>query len=106
MIHCTEENGVDIGKNCSLGHGYVVHGASVGNNCIIGMNASVLDGAVIGDNCIIGAGAVVKQGMEVPANSVVAGVPGKVVRENVEGLEEACKKNARSYHHVTPGSAL
>lgn len=80
-IHVNEGFGVSIGDNVTIGHNAVVHGCSVGNNCLIGVGSVILDGARIGDNCIIGAGAVVTKNVEIPANSVVMGVPGRVVRE-------------------------
>jgi len=99
VIHCTPENGVEIGAGCSLGHGCIVHGATVGDNCIVGMNASVLDGAVIGDNTIIGANALVTPGMKIPSDSLVVGVPGKVVKQG-DGMGEACRLNADSYRRL------
>ncbi len=75
---------VKIGKNVTLGHGAIVHGARIGDNVLVGMNATVLDGAEIGDWCIIGAGAVVVGGARIPDRSVVLGIPGKVVREITE----------------------
>ncbi|MFH0818107.1 MAG: gamma carbonic anhydrase family protein [Candidatus Micrarchaeota archaeon] len=72
---------VVIGKNVTVGHGAIVHGARIGNNVLVGMNSTILDGAKIGDWCIIGAGAVVVSGAKIPRGSVVLGVPGKVVRK-------------------------
>ena len=97
VIHVTRKKGTTIGKDTSVGHGAVIHSANIGDCCIIGMNATVLDGARIGDNCIIGAGAVVKSGMVIPSNSLVIGVPGKVVKTSEE-LVEVTHKNAVSYH--------
>jgi len=71
-------NDVEIGDNVILGHGAVVHSSRVGNNVLIGMNATTLHNSQIGDNCIIAAGAVVTEGMKIPSNSFVAGVPAKV----------------------------
>ncbi len=100
VIHVSAENSVEIGENVSIGHLAMVHGAKIGNNVIIGINATVLDGAEIGDNCIIGANALVTSGMKVPDNSLVVGVPGKVVKtdETGEKFREACFKNAETYH--------
>src|SRR5690606_14905024 len=65
-----------IGDDVSIGHNAVVHGATVENGCLIGMNATVLSGAVVGEGSLIAAGALVPQGMKVPPRSLVAGVPG------------------------------
>ena len=69
---------VSIGNLVNIGHGAVVHARSIGNNVLIGINATVLHEAEIGDYCLIGAGCVVPSGMKVPDGSFVAGVPGKI----------------------------
>ena len=70
-----------LGKNCTVGHGAIVHGCTVGDNCVIGMGAIILNGAVIGSNCIVGAGALVTGKMNAPDGSVILGSPAKVVKE-------------------------
>jgi carbonic anhydrase/acetyltransferase-like protein (isoleucine patch superfamily) len=67
-----------IGDNCTIGHGAVINGHKIGNNTLIGMNATILHDVEIGDFCIIGAGCVVMQEMKVPDNSFVVGVPGVI----------------------------
>lgn len=67
-----------IGDNCQIGHGAVINGRKIGNNTLIGMNATVLHDVEIGNFCIIGAGCVVMQGMKVPDRSFVIGVPGVI----------------------------
>ena len=69
---------VDIGDNVIVGHGAVINCRRIGNNVLIGMNATLLHGADIGDFCVIGAVCLVSQGMEIPDNSFVAGVPGTI----------------------------
>lgn len=88
--------GTVIGDYCSLGHRAVVHGAEVGNDCLIGIASAVMDGAKVGNRCIIGAMALVPPGMEVPDDSVVMGVPGKIVatRNNFA----ATRRNALVYY--------
>ena len=71
-------NDVEIGDNVIVGHGAVVHSSRVGNNVLIGMNATTLHNSQIGDNCVIAAGAVVTEGMKIPSGSFVVGVPAKV----------------------------
>ena len=97
VVHVDSVNQTKIGDNVSLGHGAVVHGATIENNVIIGMKAVVLNGAVIGKGSVIAAGALVKQGMVVPPGSLVVGLPGKVAREGDASLEEYAAKNARTY---------
>jgi len=69
---------VDIGDRILIGHGAVLNCQRIGNNVLIGMNATILHDAEIGDFCIIGAGCVVGQGMKIPDHSFVVGVPGKI----------------------------
>ena len=76
MLHETST----IGKGCTIGHGAVVHGCTVGDNTLIGMGAIVLTGARIGNNCLVGAGALVTGKMDVPDGSLVLGNPAKVIR--------------------------
>jgi len=73
-----------IGDDVTIGHGSVIHGATIENQCLIGMGAVILDKAVIGAGSIIAAGAVVLEGAKIPKRSLVAGVPGKVRRETTE----------------------
>jgi len=70
--------GVDIGDNIIVGHCAVINCRSIGNNVLIGMNATLLHGAEIGSFCIIGANCLVSQGMKIPDNSFVVGVPAEI----------------------------
>lgn len=79
---------ITIGSNVTIGHGAVVHGAKIGNNVLIGMNSTILDGAEIGDWCIIAAGSLVSPNTKVATESLVVGLPGKVIRK----LEEKDKE--------------
>ena len=88
-----------IGKNVTVGHGAIVHGCTVEDNCLIGMGATILDGAVIGEGSIIGAGALVGENKIIPPRSLVVGVPGKVVREVSDEQFEGILKNAELYVH-------
>lgn len=85
-----------LGKNCTVGHSAIVHGCTVGDNCVIGMGAVVLNGAVIGNNCIVGAGALVTGKMNAPDGSLVLGNPAKVVKELTP---EQLADNAHSAAH-------
>lgn len=69
-----------LGENVSVGHQAMLHGCTIGEGSLIGIQAIVLNGARIGRNCLIGAGALVPEGKEIPDNSLVVGTPGKVVR--------------------------
>ena len=96
VIH-SDENNVDIGDGVIIGHGSIVHGKSIGNNALIGMNATVLHGSSIGEYAIVGAGALVPPGYIVPANTVVMGVPCKVVRKTGEEDIKIIKNTRRNY---------
>jgi carbonic anhydrase/acetyltransferase-like protein (isoleucine patch superfamily) len=80
MIHVGYDAPTTIGDFCSITHRAVVHGASVEDECLIGIGAIVMDGAVIGRGSIVAPGAVVTEGTRIPAGSVVAGVPGRVIK--------------------------
>jgi carbonic anhydrase/acetyltransferase-like protein (isoleucine patch superfamily) len=80
VLHCDYGQPLVIGDNVTIGHGAVVHCASVGEGTLIGMKAVILGGAVVGKNCIVAAGAVVSPGMVIPDGQTVMGVPAKIVR--------------------------
>lgn len=86
-----------VGADVSIGHGAVVHGCTIGDGCLIGMNATVLTGAVVGDQCLVAAGAVVLEGAVVPPRSLVAGVPAKVRRELSDDEVAALHDNSARY---------
>ena len=85
VIHCGED--MTIGDNVTIGHGVVVHCRSVGSNCLLGNNSTILDRAVIGDGCIVGAGALVLGDTVVPDGSFVVGVPATVRPGRTEQAE-------------------
>jgi carbonic anhydrase/acetyltransferase-like protein (isoleucine patch superfamily) len=90
-----------VGRNVSVGHGAVLHGCTVEDDCLIGMSSTVLNGAVIGAGSLVAAGAVVLEGTIVPPGSLVAGVPAKVRRELTEAERDGIRNNAAGYlRHV------
>ena len=72
---------VRIGSGVTLGHGAIAHGCRISDNVLVGMNATLLNGCEIGEWSIVAAGAVVTENMKVPANSLVAGVPARILRQ-------------------------
>ncbi len=80
IVHLADHHGVRVGNYTTIGHAAIIHACEIGDECLIGMGATVLDGAVVGDRCIIGAHALVTQRMVVPAGSMVLGAPAKIVR--------------------------
>jgi carbonic anhydrase/acetyltransferase-like protein (isoleucine patch superfamily) len=82
VVHVTKgQFPTHIGRNVTIGHGAVVHGCTIGDHCLIGMNATVLDDVEVGEGSIIAANALVPMGMKIPPRSLVAGVPAKVKKE-------------------------
>jgi carbonic anhydrase/acetyltransferase-like protein (isoleucine patch superfamily) len=96
IIHVDEDHPATIGDEVTMGHGAIVHGATVGDRCIIGIRAVVLNDCTIGKGSIVGAGAVVPPGTEVPPFSLVLGIPGKVKRTD-PALEQQAMTNASVY---------
>ena len=96
MVHVGYDHATEIGAFCSVTHHATVHGATIGDACLIGINAVVMDGAVIGRGSIVAPGAVVVEGKEIPAHSIVAGVPGKVIKQRDSEREN--RLNAWQYY--------
>lgn len=100
VIHTDADHTVKIGKNVSIGHAAVIHGATISDDCLIGIHATVLNGARIGSGSIIGACALVTEGMIVPEQSLVLGVPGKVVKQDSQYVI-MIRKNAEVYQQLS-----
>ena len=96
-LHADPGFPVTVGERVSIGHNAVVHGATVEDDCLIGMGATVLNGAVIGAGSLVAAQALVPQGMQVPPGSLVAGVPAKVKRELTAEEREGIALNGTQY---------
>lgn len=102
VLHTDAGFPIRIGRGCTIGHGAILHGCTIGDNTLVGMGAIVLNGAKIGRDCIIGAGALVPQGMEIPDGSLAFGSPAKVrralteeeVRSNRAAAEFYCREAA------------
>ena len=86
-----------IGNGVSVGHAAVIHGCTVEDHCLIGMNATVLNGALIGAGSLVAGGAVVLEGTRIPPRSLVAGVPGKVRRTLTDQEYDKVVRNAEIY---------
>ena len=100
IIHVNEQHPVYIGQNVSIGHGAMIHGATIEDDCIIGIHSVILDGAIVKRGSIIGANAVVTSGKTIPENSLVVGVPGKVLNQD-ESYRVQAQKNAEIYRHLS-----
>lgn len=109
MIHVGYEHPVRIGRFCSVTHHATIHGATLEDNVLIGINATVMDGAVIGAGSVVAGNALVREGMQVPPHSIVAGVPAKVIatrdmtspnRENAEFYMGNARAYAKGIHRM------
>jgi carbonic anhydrase/acetyltransferase-like protein (isoleucine patch superfamily) len=115
VLHVDSETPCIIGNWVTVGHGAIVHGCTVGDECLIGMGATILDGAVIGEQSIVGANALVTQGTQIPPRSMVLGAPAKVARPLKEEEIAGLKSWAQSYidnaayclkHNLNVGASL
>jgi carbonic anhydrase/acetyltransferase-like protein (isoleucine patch superfamily) len=80
VIHLADDYGAYIGAWCTIGHAAILHACTIGDECLIGMGATLLDGAKIGARSIVGANSLVPQGFECPPGSMVYGSPARVIR--------------------------
>ena len=97
VVHVDPGVPVHIANGVTVGHGAIVHGASVDSNSLIGMRATLLNNVRVGKNCIVGAHALVTEGKIIPDNSLVLGAPAKIVRSLTDEEVESIRNNVRSY---------
>ena len=99
-VHLGATSPTTIGRGCTVGHGAIVHGCTIGDNVLVGMGSIVMDHAEVGDNCIIGAGALVTGGTQIPAGSLVIGSPAKVKRALTDEEIAANRVDAEEYVEI------
>jgi carbonic anhydrase/acetyltransferase-like protein (isoleucine patch superfamily) len=80
VLHTDENIQLNIGKNVTVGHKVMLHGCTIGDGCLIGINSVILNNAEIGTGCLIGANTLIPEGKKIPDGSLVMGSPGKVIR--------------------------
>ena len=97
VLHTEPWNTLIIGKGVTVGHLAMVHGCTVGDNSLIGINSVILDDVVIGTNCLIGANSIIKSRMNIPDGTVVMGSPAKIVREITEDEIKMIEASANFY---------
>ncbi len=97
VVHVDPENPVSIGEGVTIGHSCIIHGCTIGNNCLIGMGSIIMNGAKIGDNCLIGAGALITENKEFPAGSKIIGSPAKIKSEVTESDLELIRYSSDYY---------
>lgn len=101
-IHMFPGTTVVLEESAHIGHGAIIHGAHIGRNCLVGMNAVVMDRVELGDECIVGALSFVKEGMEIPKRKVVVGNPAKIVKEVSDEMINWKTKGTQLYQRL-PG---
>jgi len=97
VVHVTRETPTIIGNEVIMGHGAIAHACTVGNHVLIGMGAKILDKASLGDWVIVAAGAVVTEKAVIPSNSLVAGIPAKVIKSLGPQHMERIKLGTEAY---------
>lgn len=105
MVHVTNRDAkrpahTVIGDDVTIGHKVIVHGCEIGNRCLIGMGAIVMDRVKIGDDCIVGAGSIVTEGTVIPPKSLAFGSPARVIRELKEEELNWLPKSADHYANL------
>lgn len=114
VFHVDKDCPCIIGKRVTIGHGAVIHGCTIKDGALIGMNATVLDGAVVEEGALIGANALVPEGKVIPAGMLAVGIPAKVLRPLTDeekarieaGVEEYIKLAAESREEMSLSGAL
>ena len=103
VLHTGRGYPVRLGERVTVGHGAIVHGCTIEDDVIVGMGAILMNGCHVGSRCIIAAGALIPEHREIPDDSVVMGVPGKVIRKATE--EDLAKIRANAEHYVNYAAA-
>ena len=97
VLHTDPGMPLIIGRGVTVGHKVMLHGCTIGDNSLIGINAVVLNGAKIGKNCLIGANTLIPEGKEIPDGSLVMGSPGEIVRELNDSALKGLTMSAQGY---------
>lgn len=97
ILHTDPGMPLTIGKGVTVGHKAMLHGCTIGDHSLVGINAVVLNGAKIGKHCLIGANALVTENMEIPDGSMVLGSPAKIKRQLSDEVKATLKLSAENY---------
>ncbi|MBN1616183.1 MAG: gamma carbonic anhydrase family protein [Spirochaetales bacterium] len=100
VVHCDTDIPCVIGSGVTIGHGAIIHSATIGNNSLVGMGAVILNQAMIGEDSIIGAMSLVTSGKSFPPRSLLMGSPAKLVRTLTDEEVEKNRKNALHYRYL------
>lgn len=99
-VHMFPGKTITLKKGAHVGHGAIIHGANLGVNCLIGMNAVIMDDAEIGDECIVGALSFVKAGMKIPARKLVVGNPAQIIKDVSDEMIDWKTKGTALYQQL------
>jgi carbonic anhydrase/acetyltransferase-like protein (isoleucine patch superfamily) len=105
IVHLSDDHGVRVGRHTTIGHAAIIHACEIGDECLIGMGATVLDGAKIGEGCIVGANALVTQRFVAPPGSMILGAPAKIVRPLTAAERAGLRGWAEKYEQVAAAHA-
>ena len=105
IIHMFPGVTVLLKEGAHIGHGAIIHGATIGKNCLVGMNAVIMDNVDLGDECIVGALTLIKEGEKIPARSLVVGNPGKIIKQVSDEMLAWKTEGTRLYQQL-PGDCL
>lgn len=97
VLHTDPGVPLTVGRDVTVGHKVMLHGCTIGDGSLIGINSVILNGARIGKGCLIGANSLIPEGKEIPDGSLVMGSPGKVVRELSEEQQQGLLLSAQGY---------
>jgi len=99
-VHMFPGETVTLKENCHVGHGAIVHGGTLGKNCLIGMNAVIMDDVEMGDECIIGALCFVPAKMKIPNRSLLVGNPAKIIKQVSDEMMDWKTKGTKLYQEL------
>lgn len=102
-LHVDTGDSLSIGDYVTIGHGAIIHCRKIENYCLIGMGAILLSGVVIGEGSLVGAGAVVREGTTIPQNSIVVGVPARIIGQTNSDAVKNHRERAILYYELAKG---
>ena len=102
-IHMFPGVTVVLKENAHIGHGAIIHGATIGKNCLVGMNAVIMDNVDLGDNCIVGALSFIKAGEKIPPRSLLVGNPAKIIKQVSDEMIQWKTEGTKIYQQLVAG---